>query len=110
MPARTGLGKGSLGAGFIERLDFTAVDADAAADLDDALVKHAGKTDIEVEQARPRLVADPKCIGKPAIDYEKGALALAFEQRVGGDGGAHLDRSDHAGRDARFQRQTEHMS
>jgi hypothetical protein len=105
---RTRLGKGSGGAGFIERFDLTAVDADAAANLDHALVEHARKSDIEVEQTRPCLVADPKSIGEPSIDYDKGALALAFEQRVGGHGSAHLYRFDHPGRDARFQRDAEH--
>src|SRR6266849_5806042 len=69
---RARLGKGLSGARFIERLDLAAVDADTAADFDDTLVEHAREADIEVEQARPGLVADPKRIGEPAIDDKKG--------------------------------------
>ena len=105
---RTRLGKGLTGAGFIEPLDLAAINADAAANLDHTLVEHARKSDLEVEQARPRLVADPKRIGKAAIDHKEGALTLQFEERIGGDGSAHLDGVDRAGRDARVERQAKH--
>src|SRR5579864_4510612 len=78
-----GLGKSLAGAGLVENLDFVAVNANATADLDHTLVEHARKADIEVEEAGPRLVADAKRIGEPAIDHKKGAFALPFEQRIG---------------------------
>ena len=102
------LGKGPAGTRFIEWLDLRAVDADTAANLGDALVEHARKMDVEIEQARPRLIADAQHIGKPSIDHQEGALALTFEQRVGGHGSAHLHRFDRARRNARVERQAKH--
>ena len=82
---------------FVERFDFLAVDADAAADLHDPLVQHRRQRDREVEQPRPRLVADAQRVGEAAVDHQQRALALALEQRVGRDGGAHLHRLDQPG-------------
>ncbi len=83
--------------GFVQRLDFLAVDADAAVDFYHLLVQHGGQGDREVEQARARLVADAERVGEASVDDQQDALALALEQGVGGDGGAHLHGVDLAG-------------
>jgi hypothetical protein len=46
------------------------------------------------EELRPVLVADAQRVGKSTRDHERRALSLALEQRVGRDGGSHLDRVD----------------
>ena len=45
---------------------------------------------LQVEQAGPGLIADAQRVGKAAIDDQQRALAAAFQQGVGGHGGAHL--------------------
>ena len=83
--------------GFVERFDLVAVDADATVDLGDLLIQHRRQGDGEVEQARARLVADAQGVGEAAVDQQERAVALALQQRVGGDGGAHLHRLDQPG-------------
>ena len=56
------------------------------------LVQHRRQRDGEVEQPRPRLVADAQRVGKAAVHHQQRAFTLALQQRVGGDGGAHLHR------------------
>ena len=99
MPAARPACKRHAGGGLVERLDLLAIDRDAAADLGDALVQQVGQADVEVEQPRAGLVADAQQVGKAAVDQQQDALALAFQQGVGGDRGAHLHRLDRAGRD-----------
>ncbi len=82
------------GGGLVERLDLAAIHRDPAADLGDAFVQQFGQAHIEVEQPRPRLVADAQHVGEAAVDDQQHAFALALQQRVGGDGGAHLHRID----------------
>ena len=89
-------GKRTTRGGFIQRFDLLAVDADAADDLDHLFVKHGRQRDRQIEQSRPRLIADAQRVGEAAVHHQQRALALALEQRVGGDGGAHLHRLDHA--------------
>jgi hypothetical protein len=93
---------------LVERLDLVAVDADAPADLDGALVEHRREPDREVEQARPGLVADAERVREAAIDDEERALPLALEQRVRRDRRPHLHGVDGAGRDRRVRRDAEH--
>src|SRR5262245_8115284 len=45
---------------------------------------------------RPRLVADAQRVAEAPGDDEQRALALALEQRIGGDCGAHLHCADGA--------------
>jgi hypothetical protein len=47
-----------------------------------------------VEQLRPDLIADAQRIGKAVVGDQNDAVTLAFQQCVGGDGGAHLDGAD----------------
>ena len=83
----------------IERALHGAVGAHPLVDLDDALVQHVGLDDVLGEDLRPRLVADAQRVAKAFGDEQQGAVALALEQRIGGDRGAHLDRGDALARD-----------
>ena len=94
---------------FVERFDFDAVAIDAAGDLDHLLIEHRRPHDVEIEQTRPRLVADRQGIFKTAIDDEQRRLALAFEQGVGGDCGADLDGLDEAVGNAVGERNAEQL-
>src|SRR5437879_10222923 len=51
--------------------------------------------DLPVEEARAVLVGDAQRIAEAARNKQHGALALALEQRVGGDRGAHLRSEEH---------------
>ena len=82
------------------RLD-RAVGAHALGNFSDALVEHFRLDDLLGEDLGPRLVADLEGVAEAAGDEESRAVALALEQRVGGDRGAHLHRGDQAGRDRR---------
>ncbi len=105
-----GAGMGEVPArGFlVQRLDLLAIDADAAVDLHHLFVQHRGQGDRQVEQPRPRLVADAQRVGEAAVDHQQHPLALALQQRVGGDRGAHLHRLDQPGRDRPVERHAEH--
>jgi hypothetical protein len=83
----------------VERHDDVAVRADPLVDLDDRLVQRVGQHDVEIEQPRPVLIRDAQRVAKAAGRRERGALALALEQRVGRDRGAHLHHLDALGRD-----------
>ena len=78
----------------IERALHRAVGAHALVDLDHALVQHVGLDDVAGENFRPRLVADAQGVAKTLGDQQQRALALALEQRIGGDRGAHLHGAD----------------
>ncbi len=93
---------------FVQRFDLLAIDADASGNLHNLLVQHRRQGNGEIEQPRPGLVADPQRVGEAAVHHQQRALALAFEQRVGGNGGAHLHRFDGARRDRRIERNTKH--
>ena len=62
----------------------------------DALVKLLGQDDLLGEDIGPRLVGDAQRVAKTLGDEQQHAVALALEQRVGGDGRAHLDVADAA--------------
>ena len=75
------------------RLD-ASVNADALVDLDDALIELFGKDDLLGENIGPSLVGDAKRIAETLGDQEQYAVALALEQRIGGNGRAHFDVAD----------------
>jgi hypothetical protein len=52
---------------------------------------------VAVEQPRAVLVGDAQRIAKAARGDQQRGLALALQQRVGGDRGAHLHAVDHVG-------------
>jgi hypothetical protein len=82
--------------GFVERQDHFPAGADALRTSTPSN-KHLRQHDVAVEDARPVLVGDAQRIAEAARDEERGALALALEQRVGRHRGAHLDRVDLCG-------------
>ncbi len=98
---RDGRGEGRLRRRLVQCLDFRAMHVEAAANLHRALVQQGGHPDVQVEQPRPGLVADAQGIGEPAAHHQQRPLATPFQQRIGGDGGAHLHRVDRAGGDRR---------
>ena len=67
---------------------------DALRHLDCARVKHRRLLDVPRENLGPRLVADLERVAEILADDEQNPIALAFEQRIGGDRGAHLDAVD----------------
>ena len=105
-----GSGERRAGGGLVQRLDLDAVHIDAATNLNHPLVQQARQLDVQVEQARAGLVADAQRVRKPAVHDQERALPPPFQQRVGGDGGAHLHAVDGAGRDGRVRRQPEHAT
>ena len=95
----------ALHGGEVGRFLHRAVGAHALVDFGHALIEHVGLDDLAREDFRPRLVADLERVAEPLGDQQQRALALALEQRIGGNGSAHLHRADLAGRDrlAAFQ-------
>src|SRR4029077_15609606 len=89
------------GAGFNEigRALDRAVGAHALVDLDDALVESLRLDDVSRKNLGARLIADFQRVAKAPGGDEQRALALALQERVGRDRGAHLDRPDAALRD-----------
>ena len=101
MPASQAASRSAAHRGEVGRGLDRAVGADALGDLGDALVEHLRLDDLLGEDVGSRLVADPQRIAKALGDEEEGAVALALEERVGGDRRPHLDRGDPLGRDRR---------
>jgi hypothetical protein len=56
------------------------------------------------------LVADLQGVAEAPGRHEKGALASALEQGVGGDGGAHLDDADRPSGDRRARGEAEEVA
>jgi hypothetical protein len=81
---------------LVQRLHHLALRAHALVRLDHLAVQQLGQHDVAVEQARPVLVGDAQRIAKAARGDQQRGLALALQQRVGGDRGAHLHALDHA--------------
>ena len=92
--ARAGGGETCGGLCFVEGFDDLAVRAYALVHLQHFGIERRGFGDGAGEELRAGLIADGERIGETACDREQRRLALAFEERVGGDGGAHLHRRD----------------
>jgi hypothetical protein len=75
-----------------------------------SLVQQLGQHDVAVEQARPVLVGDAQRVAEAARDGQHGRFALALQQRVGGDRGAHLDRFDQACGNGLARRQAQQVA
>ena len=94
----------------VERQHHLAARADALVDLDHPRVEQLGQHDVAVEHARPVLVGDAQRVAEAARDDQHRGLALALEQRVGGDGRAHLHRIDPLARDRRAGGEAEQVA
>ena len=78
----------------IERGLDRAVGAHTLGHFGDARIEHRRLLDAPREDLRPRLVTDLQCVAEALADDEDQRIALALEQRVGGDRGAHPHRRD----------------
>ena len=83
--------------GKVERDQNLSFSAQSLPDFDHPVVEKRRFDDIEIEQAGASLIADLESIPESLGDDEKGALALALQERVGGDRRAHLDAGDGRG-------------
>ena len=63
---------------LVQGFEFGAVRRHAPADLRRPLVQQVGQAHVEVEQARPGLVADPQQVGQAAVHQEQHPLAPAL--------------------------------
>ena len=78
----------------IERRHYITMRADPFFDFHHFAIKQLGQHDVAVKNAWPVLIADAQLITKPFGDEQHRAVALAFEQCVGGYRGAHFHRLD----------------
>ena len=99
-PVRVRFAQGRLGRRPVEGGQDLAVRRHPAVHLRHPLVEHLGEGDAEIEQMRPGLVADAKRVAKAPVDHQQGPVALALQQGVGGDRGAHPDGIDPTDRSA----------
>ncbi len=84
---------------FVRNRQHFAASRHAFVDFDHPAVEQLRQHDLAGEEMRAVLVADAQRVPEALGDHQERALALAFEQRVGGDGGAHLDGLDGLGGD-----------
>ena len=87
------------GAFEVDRDQLLAVGRIALVDLDHALVQELGQDDMAGEEEGSVLVADTERVAEPLGNQEDRAVALALQQRVRRDRGAHLDGVDRLRRD-----------
>ena len=87
-----------------------AMRADALVDLDDFLVEHRRQFDVPHEQFRPVLIGDAQRVGEAARGDEHRAIALALEQRIGGDRRAHFHGVDVVRGQRRRRRRAEQVA
>ncbi len=81
---------GAYGGEVGRRLD-RPVGPDALVDFDRGLVEHRRLDDTAGEDVGARLVADLQRVTESPGDEQEDAVTLSLEERVGGDGGPHLD-------------------
>ncbi len=93
--------------GLIQRLQHLALRADTLVRFDDAFVEQFGQHDVALEQLGPRLVGDAQRVAEALARDQQGAVALAFQEGVGGHRGAHLHALDEVGRDRRARCQAQ---
>ena len=75
-------------------VSIAAVGADALRHLGDARIEHRRLLYSAREDLWPRLVADLERVAEPRAHQQQNAVALALQQRIGGDCSAHLDAVD----------------
>jgi hypothetical protein len=94
----------------VKRNQDIAIGGDALRHLDHAAVELFGQDDVTGEDLRARLIADTERVGKALRRDQDRGLALALQQGVGGDGGAHLHRIDPVGRDRIARRYSQQIA
>ena len=94
----------------VQRLHDLAMRACALVRLDDRLVEDFRQADMQVEEARAVLVADPELVREALCHHQQGAFALALQQRIGGYGGAHPHRLDAVGRNRLPVRRSQYVA
>ena len=76
---------------LVKRRNFGPPGVKAPRNLVNRLEQRVRAADVQIEQGRARLRSDPQKIAEPFGDQQQNPFALAFQQGVGGNGGAHLD-------------------
>jgi hypothetical protein len=79
---------------FLERLYYFTGSVQSLVDLDNDFVDRCRFHDVQGENVGPALVADGKCVGKAVRYNQCRAGTFSFQQSIGGDGRAHLDRGN----------------
>ena len=92
--AGIGVGQCLAQGGFVQRLQDIAIGVEPLVHFGDLLVEQFGPLNVEVKELGAGLVADKQKVAETFGDQQQNVFALAFEQSVGGNGGAHLDRTD----------------
>ena len=93
----------------IERGLDGAIGAHALRHLGHAGIEHRGLLDLAREDLGPGLVADLERIAEPLAHDEEHGIALALEQRIGGDRRPHPDACDRLGRERAVARATDEI-
>ena len=82
---------------FIQGGDLCAVGVNPFSDFDHLLVQHFRQDNMPGKQVGTVLIADSQAIPKPLGGDKRGPVALAFQQCVGRDRGAHLHQRNRIG-------------
>ena len=73
-------------------------------------VEQFGQHDAALKQAGPVLVGNPQRVAKAARGHQQCRLALALQQRIGGNRGSHLDTIDQLRGDGLMGRKPQQMA
>ena len=84
---------------LVQRRHDLTVRSNALFNFNHRLVQQLGQLNLADEQLGPCLICNAQLVTEPARHHEQRTLALALQQRIGGDRSAHLDRLDQLGRD-----------
>ena len=103
-PLSLGLSQGLRERSGVQRPNLAARGVHPLVGFHDPGVEGGGTLDPKGEEVGPRLVADHQAIGEPLGGDEQGSGAGPLQQRIGGDGGAHLDGVHPVGRKGRAGR------
>ena len=76
----------------VERCQHFAISGDPFGHFDNGFKQHFRQLDVAVKQPGPVLITNTQCIAETTGHDQCGAVALAFQQGVGGNGGAHFHR------------------
>ena len=91
----------------INLFDLDPLRRDPTGGLEDLRVKLPRQANIEIEEPRPCLRADPKQIREAAVHDQESPRPLALKKRVGRNRGAHFDDIDDAARNSLVWRHTQ---